>query len=192
MKLNFNPHFLFKLFLPAQFSLVASAQTSVATTSPTLANLISAVRTKPKSLESSPAERHAYESFLATHKLTPGSVSHSDFILVRLIFEATRDAGFWNMQKRVTFRTSKRRSDEFPHRVSVGAKFLAAAFLGKLFRLELHPQGVLIGPQFCLDESPSHRSPRTVATRSVCCEPAQAAMPPRPAAILPQVKAETY
>jgi len=69
---------------------------------PTLANLISAIRAKSKSLESSPGTRHAYDSFLAAHHLAPNSVSYSDFILVRLFFEATRDAGFWNMHWSIT------------------------------------------------------------------------------------------
>ena len=60
------------------------------------------MRAKSKSLESSSAQRRAYDSFLAAHKLAPASVSYSDFILVRIIFEATRDAGFWNMHWSVT------------------------------------------------------------------------------------------
>jgi len=46
--------------------------------------------------------RHAYDSFLAAHHLAPGGVSYSDFILVQLVFEATRDAGFWNMHWSIT------------------------------------------------------------------------------------------
>lgn len=69
---------------------------------PTLADLLTALRAKSKALESSPSERHAYESFLAAHRLPPGSVSYSDFILVLLIFEATRDGGFWNMHWSIT------------------------------------------------------------------------------------------
>lgn len=82
---------------------VARAQNHAPSRSTTsVSELVSALRTKSKSLEASPAQRRAYESFLAAHKLAPASVSYSDFILVRIIFEATRDAGFWNMHWSVT------------------------------------------------------------------------------------------
>ena len=45
--------------------------------------------------------RHAFDVFLSDH-LAPNSVPYSDFILVRTVFEATRDAGFWNMHWSVT------------------------------------------------------------------------------------------
>ncbi len=67
-----------------------------------VSELVSALRAKSRSLESSAAQRRAYESFLAAHKLVPATVSYSDFILVRTIFEATRDAGFWNMHWSIT------------------------------------------------------------------------------------------
>lgn len=67
-----------------------------------LTALVSALKSKSKSLESSPAQRRAYETFLAAHKLAPAGVSYSDFVLVRIIFEATRDAGFWNMHWSIT------------------------------------------------------------------------------------------
>ena len=82
--------------------LPASAIPSPQTPSPTLINLISAIRAKSKSLESSPAQRHAYDSFLAAHHLAPGSIPFSDFVLVHLFFEATRDAGYWNMHWSIT------------------------------------------------------------------------------------------
>lgn len=64
--------------------------------------LVASLRAKSKSLESSPAERAAFESFVAGHKLSSGSVSLADFVLIRVIFEATRDAGFWNMHWSIT------------------------------------------------------------------------------------------
>jgi hypothetical protein len=91
---------VFVLLLSA--SMPARAVASPQTQAPTLASLISAVRAKSKSLESSPGMRAAYDSFLAAHHLAPGGVSYSDFILVRLTFEATRDAGFWNMHWSIT------------------------------------------------------------------------------------------
>ena len=64
--------------------------------------LVAALRAKSKSLESSSAERSAFESFVAEHKLSSGSASFADFVLIRVIFEATRDAGFWNMHWSIT------------------------------------------------------------------------------------------
>ncbi|HWZ99830.1 MAG TPA: hypothetical protein VN025_18880 [Candidatus Dormibacteraeota bacterium] len=46
--------------------------------------------------------RSAYQTFLDAHHLSPSSVSYSDFVLVHIIFEATRDAGFWNMHWSIT------------------------------------------------------------------------------------------
>ena len=64
--------------------------------------LVAALRAKANSLESSSAERSAFESFVAEHKPASGSVSFSDFVLIRVIFEATRDAGLWNMHWSIT------------------------------------------------------------------------------------------
>ncbi len=46
--------------------------------------------------------RSAFQSFLAAHHLSPGSVHYSDFVIIRLLYEATRDAGFWNMHWSIT------------------------------------------------------------------------------------------
>ena len=46
--------------------------------------------------------RLAFQTFMAAHKLPPNSVSCSDFVLIRLLFEATRDAGFWNLHWAIT------------------------------------------------------------------------------------------
>lgn len=67
-----------------------------------LSELISAVRVKAKSLESATGMRLAFRSFLTAHHLAPDSVRYSDFVLVRLLFEATRDAGFWNLHWSIT------------------------------------------------------------------------------------------
>lgn len=46
--------------------------------------------------------RSAYEAFLSAHKLSRDSVRESDFDIVRLVFEAARDAGFWNLHWTIT------------------------------------------------------------------------------------------
>ena len=68
----------------------------------TLADLISAIHAKAKVLEGSTGMRLGYQSFTSAYKLPPGTVSYSDFVLARLIFEATRDAGFWNLHWAIT------------------------------------------------------------------------------------------
>lgn len=67
-----------------------------------LAQFVRNIREKAKTLESSSGMRSAFQSFLAAHHLSPGSVHYSDFVIIRLLYEATRDAGFWNMHWSIT------------------------------------------------------------------------------------------
>jgi hypothetical protein len=67
-----------------------------------LAQFMSAIREKAKGLESSSGMRLAFRSFLASRHLSPDSVRYSDFVIIRLLYEATRDAGFWNMHWSIT------------------------------------------------------------------------------------------
>ena len=46
--------------------------------------------------------RDSFRSFTAAYKIDPASISYSDFVIVRLLYEATRDAGFWNMHWTIT------------------------------------------------------------------------------------------
>lgn len=72
------------------------------TSSTKLAELIDTVRGKAKTLETSTGMRLGFQSFLSAHKLAPESINYSDYVLVRLFFEATRDAGFWNLHWYIT------------------------------------------------------------------------------------------
>jgi hypothetical protein len=67
-----------------------------------LGQLVNQLRTKAKALESSSGMRRGFEAFTAAHKLAPVSVRYSDYVLVRLLFEATRDAGLWNLHWAIT------------------------------------------------------------------------------------------
>jgi hypothetical protein len=67
-----------------------------------LAQFVNAIRAKAKMLESSSGMRIAFQSFLANHHLAADSVRYSDFVILRLLYEATRDAGFWNMHWSIT------------------------------------------------------------------------------------------
>ena len=45
---------------------------------------------------------NSFQSFTTAYKIAPSSISYSDFVIVRLLYEATRDAGFWNMHWTIT------------------------------------------------------------------------------------------
>jgi len=68
----------------------------------TVAQLVKLLRGRASRLESSSGMRTGYQTFLAAHNLQPESVRYSDYVLVRLLFEATRDAGFRNLHWAIT------------------------------------------------------------------------------------------
>ncbi len=70
--------------------------------STTFANLETQLHEKAKTLEKSFGMRLAFQKFLLGHKLQSDSISYSDFVLIRLLFEATRDAGLWNLHWEIT------------------------------------------------------------------------------------------
>src|SRR5258708_3003296 len=63
---------------------------------------VSRLRGKAKALEGSSGMRLGFQEFTSAHKLAPESIRYSDYIVVRLLFEATRDAGFWNLHWAIT------------------------------------------------------------------------------------------
>jgi hypothetical protein len=67
-----------------------------------LSQFLVVVRQKAKSLENTSGMRLGFQSFTADHHLSPDSVRYSDYVLIRLLFEATRDAGFWNLHWNIT------------------------------------------------------------------------------------------
>ena len=68
----------------------------------TLARFVDAVREKARALASTSGMRLAFRSFTSTYGLSPDQVSYSDFAVVRLLYESTRDAGLWNLHWRIT------------------------------------------------------------------------------------------
>jgi hypothetical protein len=46
--------------------------------------------------------RSSFQTFLAAHHLSPDSIRYSDYVMARLLFEATRDAGLWNLHWSIT------------------------------------------------------------------------------------------
>ena len=71
---------------------------------PTVAQLISALRGKAKALETSAGMRLGFQSFTSAYKVPPETISYSDYVMARLLYEATRDAGFWNLHWTITDR----------------------------------------------------------------------------------------
>jgi hypothetical protein len=67
-----------------------------------LSQVVSALREKSKTLAASSGMRHDFQLFAAAHNLPSESIRYSDFVFVRLLFESTRDAGFWNMHWAIT------------------------------------------------------------------------------------------
>lgn len=74
----------------------------LASQSESLGELVSLLRGKAKILEDSSGMRLGFQSFTSAHKLAPESIRYSDYVIVRLLFEATRDAGFWNLHWAIT------------------------------------------------------------------------------------------
>jgi hypothetical protein len=68
----------------------------------TLIQLIDQLHDRARKLQSSSGMRSSFESFTSAYKLPPKSIRYSDFVIVRLLYEATRDAGFWNMHWTIT------------------------------------------------------------------------------------------
>ena len=69
-----------------------------------LAQLIVAIQAKAKSLENSSGMRSGFQAFTSSYKIAPERIRYSDYVLARLFFEATRDAGFWNLHWTITDR----------------------------------------------------------------------------------------
>jgi hypothetical protein len=64
--------------------------------------LVGMVRGKAKALEGSSGMRLGFQTFTAAHGLSAESIRYSDYVIARLLFEATRDAGFWNLHWAIT------------------------------------------------------------------------------------------
>jgi hypothetical protein len=68
----------------------------------TLAQFITEIRGKATALKDTAGMREGFRSLISAYKLRPGAVSYPDYVIVRLLYEATRDAGFWNMHWTIT------------------------------------------------------------------------------------------
>ena len=57
---------------------------------------------KAQSVEASSGMRQGFNALTSAHHLSSDSVRYSDYVIVRLLYESTRDAGFWNLHSGIT------------------------------------------------------------------------------------------
>ncbi|HXT52630.1 MAG TPA: hypothetical protein VN811_16440 [Thermoanaerobaculia bacterium] len=95
---------------PASHGPGPAARTSATTPAPTLAGLLAGLRDVTTTLAPTAGMKAGYAALLRKNGLTEAGLPYADFVAVRLLYEATRDAGFWNLQWRITNREP--RSDE--------------------------------------------------------------------------------
>jgi hypothetical protein len=75
-----------------------------AATTVSVERFVSSVRAKATALEDSQGMRLGFSAFTSAYRLSPERVRYADYVLVRLLYEATRDAGFWNLHWTITNR----------------------------------------------------------------------------------------
>lgn len=96
---------MIRLIAKSLLVLVLLAQTAFAQpNTATVAELVNGLRTKAKALEGAAGMRLGFQSLNSRFRLPANGVHYSDFVLVRLLFEATRDAGLWNLHWAITDR----------------------------------------------------------------------------------------
>ena len=71
-------------------------------TDATVAHLVAEIKMRAKGLENSSGVRLSFQSFTSSYKIAPASIRYSDFVIARLLYEAARDAGFWNVHWTIT------------------------------------------------------------------------------------------
>ena len=69
-----------------------------------LNRLITQIRAKAKTLESSTGMRLSFQSFTTAYRIRPENISYSDYVIARLLYEAARDAGLWDVHWTITDR----------------------------------------------------------------------------------------
>jgi hypothetical protein len=85
-------------------ALAAQAHPGQGSPPATVAELVSGLRARAKALEGTSGMRAGYRSLQSSFGLPADGVRYSDFVIVRLLFESTRDAGLWNLHWRITNR----------------------------------------------------------------------------------------
>ncbi len=89
-------------FLTGVACVPAAAQSPVRQPDTSLARFVRVIQEKAANLESSSGMRDSFRSFTLAYRLPDAAVRYRDFVIVRLLYEATRDAGFWNLHWTIT------------------------------------------------------------------------------------------
>lgn len=77
-------------------------QPSPTESSTTVGALEAVMQAKANELAESSGMQQSFAEFTAERGISRQSIRYSDYVKVRLVFEATRDAGFWNMHWKIT------------------------------------------------------------------------------------------
>ena len=93
---------LIAIALFAVVSTAFAADPKQSFSSTTLGDLITAIHTRADALQNSSGMKFSYRDFIRDYKLPQDTVSYHDYVLARLFYEATRDAGFWNLHWEIT------------------------------------------------------------------------------------------
>lgn len=81
-----------------------ASNTSTPTEPNTVAGLVARLRTQAAASQSSPAVRADYDALRAAQSLSAAQLPYADYAYLRLLFEATRDGGYWNLHWAITDR----------------------------------------------------------------------------------------
>lgn len=90
------------LFVQASPAVDPKPRSAPASSEATLAELMGQLHERARKLEASWGMLSSFESFTSAYKIAPNSIRYSDFVIVRMLYEATRDAGLWNMHWTIT------------------------------------------------------------------------------------------
>lgn len=82
----------------------AAATTNISAEPDTVAGLVARLRTQAAASQSSPAVRADYDALRAAQSLSAAQLPYADYAYLRLLFEATRDGGYWNLHWAITDR----------------------------------------------------------------------------------------
>lgn len=82
----------------------AHAPRSTAATATTVADVIARLRARAAASQRSPAVRADYLALLRAQGLSEQQLPYADFAWLRLLFEASRDGGYWNLRWAITDR----------------------------------------------------------------------------------------
>ena len=80
----------------------APAQSPTKSAAESVGQLVLAIHGKAEALKNSAGMRQSFESFRSAYKLPDDAVRYDDFVVARLMYEATRDAGFWGLHWTIT------------------------------------------------------------------------------------------